>query len=302
MRSPWLRIAGTGLVLLLLGGSQPPVDQDRDGVADAVDNCPDTVNPEQLDADGDGAGNACDTCLEIANPGLEQADEDEDGIGDLCDTCADTEADVPLPTDEERYRVGVNADGCSVSQLCPCDTEASGLLWKSPARYRACVRRQSRVLRRRTTIDRQEMHLMRWLARRSECGTRERSDEDRDGDGVLDDGDETGVPGDFPCTGGARTACDDNCPRVFNREQKDQDGDRRGDACDADVDGDGVVGGDDNCPTLPNDTQEDADLDEVGDACDKCADTPADEDVDGRGCAEDQTPGDTGTVPDDGGG
>lgn len=303
VRWPWLGIAGVGLVLLLLGGALPPVDRDYDGVPDVADNCPEVANPEQLDADGDGVGNACDTCLALANPGVEQADEDEDGIGDLCDTCPDTEADVPIPTDEELYRIGADADGCGISQRCPCDAEASGLLWKTKARYQACVRRGSRALRRRTTIDRKEMHLMRWLARRSDCGERERTDEDRDGDGVLDDGDETGVPGDFPCRGGARTGCDDNCPRVFNREQKDRDGDGRGDACDPDADGDGVVDGVDNCPFVANDTQEDADADEVGDECDKCADTPADADVDGRGCAEDQSPSDAaGTVPDGGAG
>lgn len=297
MRSPWLRIAGTGLVLLLLGGSLPPVDVDHDGVPDVADNCPAVANPEQLDVDGDGVGNACDTCVAIGNPGDGQADEDEDGIGDVCDACADTDADVPLPSDDETYRVGVNADGCGVSQLCPCDAEASGLFWKSQARYRACVRRQSRILRRRTTIDKREMRLMRFLARRSDCGSRERTEDDRDGDGVPDDGDETGIPGDIPCTGGARTACDDNCPRVFNREQKDRDGDGRGDACDPDADGDAVDDGGDNCPLVANELQEDADLDEVGDACDKCAETPVDEDVDSRGCAEDQTPGDTTAVP-----
>ncbi|MDO5655192.1 MAG: T9SS type A sorting domain-containing protein [Flavobacteriaceae bacterium] len=37
-------------------------DADGDGVADDVDNCPDTYNPDQADWDGDGIGDACDTC------------------------------------------------------------------------------------------------------------------------------------------------------------------------------------------------------------------------------------------------
>ena len=37
------------------------IDTDGDGLADAVDNCPNTCNPRQLDADGDGTGDACDT-------------------------------------------------------------------------------------------------------------------------------------------------------------------------------------------------------------------------------------------------
>jgi hypothetical protein len=38
----------------------PLVDRDKDGVANDVDNCPDTFNPSQLDQDQDGAGNECD--------------------------------------------------------------------------------------------------------------------------------------------------------------------------------------------------------------------------------------------------
>jgi DMSO/TMAO reductase YedYZ molybdopterin-dependent catalytic subunit len=35
-------------------------DNDADGIADSVDNCPNVYNPSQTDADGDGIGNACD--------------------------------------------------------------------------------------------------------------------------------------------------------------------------------------------------------------------------------------------------
>ncbi len=37
----------------------PPGDCDDDGVADAVDDCPQTPNPSQADTDGDGIGDAC---------------------------------------------------------------------------------------------------------------------------------------------------------------------------------------------------------------------------------------------------
>lgn len=55
---------------------------------------------------------------------------------------------------------------------------------------------------------------------------------DDDGDGVLEDGDASGVPGDAPCTGGNTVGCDDSCPWSFDPTQADADGDGTGDPCD----------------------------------------------------------------------
>jgi len=38
----------------------PSVDTDGDGIPDAVDNCIQAANPNQLDTNGDGIGNMCD--------------------------------------------------------------------------------------------------------------------------------------------------------------------------------------------------------------------------------------------------
>ena len=50
-----------------------PTDTDGDGVADAVDNCPQISNSGQADLDGDGEGDACDD--DIDGDGLDNATE-----------------------------------------------------------------------------------------------------------------------------------------------------------------------------------------------------------------------------------
>lgn len=44
-------------------------DRDGDGIADDVDNCPDTANADQADSDGDGFGDLCDSFPMCANCG-----------------------------------------------------------------------------------------------------------------------------------------------------------------------------------------------------------------------------------------
>jgi sugar lactone lactonase YvrE len=72
----------------------------------------------------------------------------------------------------------------------------------------------------------------------------------------------------------------DNCPSLFNPDQRNSDGDTLGDVCDPfprdsanDVDGDGAGADIDNCPTVANPNQADQDHDGIGDACDSDAPT-----------------------------
>ena len=79
---------------------------------------------------------------------------------------------------------------------------------------------------------------------------------DPENDGVLTDGDDSGVLGDSPCTFGEKSGCDDNCPLDYNPDQEDWDGDGIGNACD-------------NCVSVENPQQADEDGDYKGDACDQ---------------------------------
>src|SRR5687767_2691502 len=72
---PWSGMRGTAL-LVVLGAcnqvfgldettvieTQPPPDQDGDGVEDAIDNCLLIANPTQNDEDSDTFGDECDNC------------------------------------------------------------------------------------------------------------------------------------------------------------------------------------------------------------------------------------------------
>ncbi len=101
---------------------------------------------------------------------------------------------------------------------------------------------------------------------------------DMDNDGILDDGDYTGIAGDNPCTGGNTANCDDNCWLTPNPDQADIDSDGIGSTCDncpsspnteqLDTDGDGIGNSCDNCPTVPNPDQLDTDNDGLSNACD----------------------------------
>ncbi|NOZ00329.1 MAG: hypothetical protein GXP54_00370, partial [Deltaproteobacteria bacterium] len=81
----------------------PTCDDDNDGVANGIDNCPCAENPDQVDCDFDGIGDVCDdfvmdpdgdgwgpcgeypedNCPFVFNP--TQEDMDGDGMGDACD-------------------------------------------------------------------------------------------------------------------------------------------------------------------------------------------------------------------------
>jgi len=124
----------------------PLNDDDGDGYCAGDDNCPLAPNPDQADTDGDGEGDVCDA--DDDNDGVpdgtdncqydwnaDQSDLDLDGAGDACD--ADIDGDGVIDADDACVptEIGqpVNGQGCSVAQLCPCEST-----WKNHGAFVSC--------------------------------------------------------------------------------------------------------------------------------------------------------------------
>jgi CSLREA domain-containing protein len=103
---------GTGFVRLFgtavdIGAFEVQVvDADNDSVPDFLDNCPNTVNPDQANNDGDAQGDVCD--IDDDNDGVpdaqdafpldstESVDTDNDGIGNNADTDDDNDGQTDV--------------------------------------------------------------------------------------------------------------------------------------------------------------------------------------------------------------
>ena len=210
-------------------------DFDGDGIADYIDNCPYTPNPNQVDSNYDFIGDACeayyaedsdedgvadfiDNCPLTANP--QQFDSDYDGIGDACDNYDDDEDDDGITDEVDNCPFTPNAnqadlDGNGIGDAC----DYIGGDWDNDS-----------IL---NDVD--------------NCPDDYNPGQiDSDGNGIGDacnylveaDWDVDGVPDFF-----------DNCIFDFNPQQRDTDFNGIGDVCEDfyDYDGDGVDDWVDNC-------------------------------------------------------
>lgn len=117
-----------------VGYSLATLDQDGDGIQDAIDDCPFAANADQADADWDHVGDVCegdwdsdgatdatDNCWNIPNP--DQKDIDGDGAGDLCDIDRDGDGytndfeTITVGTDPDKW----DTDGDNVSDSSDCN-------------------------------------------------------------------------------------------------------------------------------------------------------------------------------------
>lgn len=99
-------------------GADDALDQDRDQVPDACDNCPTVKNADQADADGNDIGDACD---ETATPVPDTPTPEP---------TATVEPETPTATPEPSPTSGIEVGGgaCSCNQTQPLDAPRSGAL------------------------------------------------------------------------------------------------------------------------------------------------------------------------------
>jgi hypothetical protein len=92
-----------------------------------------------------------------------ETDADADGVPDSQDQCPDTPSDTV-----------VNAQGCSIDQLVPCDGPASGGTWRNHGQYVSAVARVAQQFVAQHLITRAEKGQIVSEAARSDCGRKSR--------------------------------------------------------------------------------------------------------------------------------
>lgn len=236
-------------------GIECGVDSDLDGWPDQQLNCTDIHC-------------RADNCPNIPNPG--QEDSNKDGIGDLCEgqcnpsdpfKVCNSNADCLFLADKHygcRCKVGWAGNGI----VCGTDSDLDG--WPDVQLNCTDLHCKADNCPRIPNSGQEDAN---------NNGIGDVCETDADGDGITNTRDNCPLMfnPDQKDTDkdGVGDACD-NCPTISNSDQQDSDNDGLGDLCDPDSDNDTIPNAKDNCPLVKNLDQSDIDKDTVGDVCDNC--------------------------------
>ena len=161
------------------------LDNDEDGVADDIDNCPLIPNPDQENNDGDSDGDACDTdddndgvedtldnCPSTSNS--EQTNFDGDETGDVCDDDIDgdeIENNSDICANTTLGDIIDPENGCSLEQLVPCMSPIeSNLPWRSHGKYVSQYSKTAKDFIDRGLIESSNYRALISEAAKSNCG------------------------------------------------------------------------------------------------------------------------------------
>ncbi|MCO4764033.1 MAG: thrombospondin type 3 repeat-containing protein, partial [Myxococcales bacterium] len=249
-------------------------DDDDDGVADSVDDCPKHPDPKQLDFDKDGKGDACDSdddgdgiadgldnCKLAKN--ADQKDTDGDGEGDACDL----DDDGDLDPDTKDCAPLDKAVGHLAKELCDgkdndCDGKTDELFGDTDGDGKMdCVDTDDDGDGSPDKDDCEPQNKLTHPGAKEVCdgldndcnGKTDEGFADLDKNGVADclkkDADGDGSPDGIDCKPtnkavypGAKELCDgldNNCSGTTDEGFADTDGDKLMDCIDPDDDGDG---------------------------------------------------------------
>ena len=111
------------------------------------DNCDGQVDEGFIDSDLDGQADCIDP------------DDDNDGVADGQDLCPNTGSEII-----------VDASGCSIDQLCPCEGPSPEETWRSHGNYVACVDKTAKQFAKDDLITNKEKAILVRQADWSDCG------------------------------------------------------------------------------------------------------------------------------------